>query len=300
MAMEKARLRSCGVARCALPVSLLAAILLAALPLHATHASRELVLPIVGRIVDPMHPFKTMLWITNVSQTTAHVTLEFLATGVSNTSPHTSPLITVAPNGTWSVAAIGEDIIPSTNGTGALRIRSDEPVVATARTAGGMPNDPPTASATFFAIPTALAIRSGETTLLHGASFQHPMTQHDKLYIVETNNDALQCTVSVVSDDGGTLAQNALLLHPFEHQSINLQSWFPTVVAPHATLRVRAMNGGGGAVVGMASTIEATHDVGAMEMTVEPPRNRGLPRGEVIAYALAAIAIAVAAWRAKS
>jgi hypothetical protein len=293
--MENVRLRSCGVAKCALLVSLVIAV-----PLHATYASRELVIPIVGRIVDPSHPFRTMLWITNVCEKTAHVTLEFLATGASNPNPHSSARITLAPNATWSVPALGEDVIPSTNGTGGLRIRSDEPVVATARTAGGMPNDPPTASATFTGIPTALAIRSGDTTLLHGASFQRPMTQHDKLYIVETNNDALQCSVSLVSDDGGTLAQNALLLHPFEHQSIDLQAWFPAVVAPHATLRVRAMNGGGGAVVGMASTIEATHDVGAMEMTIEPPRNRGLPRGEVIAYSLAAIAIAVAAWRARS
>jgi hypothetical protein len=275
----------------------LAAIALVAIPLHASYASRELVIPIVGRIVDPAHAFKTTLWITNVTEKTAHVTLEFLGTGASNANVRPSAVITLAPSATHSIDALGADIIPSTNGTGGLRIRSDEPVVATARIAAGMPNDPPTSSATFTGIPAALAIRSGETTLLHGASFQRPMTQHDKLYIVETNNDALQCSVSVVSDDGGTLAQNALLLHPFEHQSIDLQSWFPTVIAPHATLRVRAMNGGGGAIIGMASTNERTRDIAAMEMTIEPPRKRGLPRGEVIAYTLAAIAIAVAAWR---
>ena len=182
-------------------------------------------------------------------------------------------------------------------GLGALRLRSDQLIVATARIAAGMPGEPPSSSATFTGIPTELAIRSGEATLLHGASFARPASQHDKLYIVETGNDALQCTVSVVADDGSTLAQNAVLLHPYEHQTLDLQTWFPAVLTAHATLRVRAMNGGGAAVVGMSSTIDATHDVAAMEMTIEPPRKRGIPSGEVIAYVVAALAIVVATRR---
>jgi hypothetical protein len=279
------------------PILRIVAAVAFALPLYASYASRELVIPIVGRIVEPSHAFKTMLWITNVSDTTAHVSLEFLPTGGATAARGSSATLTLAPQATHSTGALGADVIPTSPGLGALRLRADQMIVATARIAAGMPNDPPSSSATFTAIPAELAIRSGEATLLHGASFARPPLQHDKLYIVETNNDALQCTISVVADDGSTLAQNAVLLHPHEHQSLDLQSWFPTVVAPHATLRIRAMNGGGAAIVGMSSTIDTTGDVAAMEMTIAPPRKRGIPSGEVIAYVVAALAIVVAARR---
>jgi hypothetical protein len=271
-----------------------------ALPLRGAYASRDLVLPVVGRVTDPMHAFRTMLWITNVSDTTAHVTLEFFATASSNAEhrPTSAPII-LAPHATYSTQAIGAELIPTWPGIGALRIHADQRVVATARVTGGLPDDAATSSATFSGIPAEVAIRSGEATLLHGASFTRPSLERDKLYIVETEKDALQCTVSIVADDGSTLEQNALLLHPYEHQTIDLGLWFPTVRTPHATVRVRAMNGGGAAIVAMSSTVERTHDVAAMEMTIEPLRKRGLPNGEALVYGAAAVAVIFAAWRAR-
>jgi hypothetical protein len=256
------------------------------LPILLAVAARDLFLPVAGRIRDPLHDVRTTVTLRNTAPAEAHATVQFIPTGGT---PGRPPLeVVIPPNATRAVDPFGD-----ANALGAIRITADQPVVANGRIVS------PGSSATFEALSSKDGITTGEAAKLDGFTFTHATAATNRLYVVETANDALQYTVILLGADGKVLAQNLHLIHPFEQHSIDLDGDFPTVAAPNTAVLLRGVNGGGCIVAAAAITQRANGAITAREMKVTERRQRGLSTAEKLAYAAIALFILGAAFRSR-
>jgi len=252
-------------------------------------AGRDLFLPIAGRISDPLHDVRTTVTLKNPSPSVAHATIRYLpASGTP--SEQRSLEVTVPPSGTRPVDPFGDQ-----GGLGALRITSDRELTASGRITSHA------ASAVFEAIPASHGIRSGETATVGTFSFTHATSETNRLYIVETNGDALQYSIILRADDGSVVSQSAGLIHAFEQHTLDLDNDFPTVTGRNISAVLRGMNGGGTIVAAAAVTKKPGGEIVPFGMGPATRRRYPLPLSETIAYAAIAFFILGAAlagpWR---
>ncbi|HEV8436290.1 MAG TPA: hypothetical protein VGR95_22975 [Thermoanaerobaculia bacterium] len=255
------------------------------LPILLAVAARDLFLPVAGRIRDPLHDIRTTVTLRNTSPSEAHATVHFIPTAGTPTSPK-SVDVAIPPNATRDV-----DPFDDTYALGALRITSDQPLLANGRIVT------PSSSASFDARSPKEAITSGEAARLDGFTFTHAATETNRLYVIETAGDALQYSVIVRNADGKVVAQNVHLIHPFEQHGLDLDHDFPTLAAQNATVLIRGLNGGGSIVAAAAITKRANGVIAAREMKVTERRNGGLSWPEKAAYAAIALLIVGTALR---
>jgi len=270
--------------------------LLVALPLFATSSDIDLFLPIAGHGRQAGgRVFDTTLWITNSSNARARVTVEFLRAMQSNPSPH-SMTFTLAPSSTRVFDPIGRDLLGIDEGVGAIRIRSDQPLLGAVRAFTRVESDPrPRAVATTFnAIPARFAIGNGQTAIAQGITLD-PAAERSRLYVVETAGQPLSYSIAIVDTNGNPVAQKAFYITAFEERSIDVGDEFPNVKIDHAVARVRGMNGNGRIIFAGTQIARESQDGNAYEMSyVSEPRVR-MPIGEIIAYIVVACAVIIAA-----
>ncbi|HEY2094555.1 MAG TPA: hypothetical protein VGJ81_22065 [Thermoanaerobaculia bacterium] len=276
------------------------------LPILLAVAARDLFLPVAGRIHDPLHDVRTTVTLRNSGAADAHATIRFVPTAGTARQP---PLeIVIPPNATRAVDPFGE-----TPAIGAIRITSDQPIVATGRIANGriangrivngrivngrIVSDG--SSATFDAMSSADGITGGDAAKLGGFTFDHAIGATNRLYVVETAGDALQYTTIILGADGNVLGQKLHLIHPFEQHSHDLDADFPGVAVQHASILLRGMNGGGCIVAEAAITARSNGAITARAMKVTERHERGLSNMEKLAYAAIALFIAGAALRSR-
>ncbi|HEX7192292.1 MAG TPA: hypothetical protein VF381_12060 [Thermoanaerobaculia bacterium] len=257
------------------------------LPILLVVAARDLFLPVVGRIRDPLHDIRTSVTLRNTTNAEAHATVRFVPTAGTIATTKSVDVV-LPPNATRTVDPFGDE-----RGLGALHITSDQPLLANGRIGT------PPSSASFDALSPKDAISSGEAAKLDGFTFTHAATETNRLYVVETEGDALQYTVIVLGPGGRVLAQNLHFIHPFEQHSIDLDRVFPMLASPKASVLLRGLNGNGSIVAAAAITKRSNGEIDAREMTVTLRKNRGLSRTEKLAYAALALFIIGAAIRRR-
>jgi hypothetical protein len=264
---------------------------------YAAYTDTELYVPIAGRGHQADgRLFATTLWLTNAGTSPAHVTLQFLRAAQTNPSPRGITFV-VESGGTRVFDPIGADVLGSDNITGALRLVSDQPVLATARVASHLESESLSRAlaTTFNAMPARFAIGNGQTAIAHGVVLGTSATERYKMYVVETAGRSLSYSVAIVSQDGATIAQKGFYIAPREERGIDLGDEFPNVSTDHAIVRVRGVNGNGRIIFAGAQIARESQDSNAYEMSyTNEPRVR-MPMAEVVAYVAVACAIIVAA-----
>ena len=271
--------------------------MLCASNVYAAYTDAELFVPIAGRGYQADgRIFTTTLWVTNAGTKPAHATLQFLR--ASQTNPSARGITFALEGGTTRVFdPIGIDVLGSDNITGALRLSSDQPLLATARIASHLESEllSRAVATTFNAIPARFAIGNGQTAIAHGAVLGPTAMERYKMYVVETVGQPLSYSIAIVSQDGVTIAQKGFYIAPREERGIDLGDEFPNVRSDHAIVRVRGVNGNGRIIFAGAQIARESQDSNAYEMSyTNEPRVR-MPIAEVVAYVAVACAIVVAA-----
>lgn len=277
----------------------LALVLLAvATPLPAAYADHDLVVPVVGRTAGGAgRLFLTALWLTNVDDHPASVTLSFLATGHANRQPP-SMRVALAPRETRVFDPLGAPLIPEGSGIGGLRIAANADLAASARIYGYVPAEGPRSAVAmaFTGIPARLAIGNGQSALLHGDG---TVDARYKLYLVETAGAALSVAVSVEDLHGRARGEKRIFLDRYEHVGANLDELLPGIALDHAIVRVRGVNGNGRVVAAGTQIATGSQDACGYEMSF-PAEPRLRIRGpEAAIYAGVALALAIALLRKR-
>jgi hypothetical protein len=264
---------------------------------YAAYTDTELFFPIAGRGHQADgRVFTTTLWLTNPGASPAHVQLQFLRAAQANPSPRGITFV-LESGATRVFDPIDADVFGSDNITGALRLTSDQPLLATARAVSHLESEPLSraVATSFNAVPARFAIGNGQTAIAHGAVLGPTATERYKLYVVETAGQSLSYSIAIVSQDGATVAQKGFYIAPREERGIDISEEFPNVRSDHAIVRVRGVNGNGRIIFTGAQIARESQDSNAYEMSyTNEPRVR-MPTAEVVAYVAVACAIIVAA-----
>jgi hypothetical protein len=271
-------------------------ILSAAMVAHAATEARDAYVPIAGRAAGAGgRRFDTTVWITNVSAGHASVTLSFLRAGQSNPTPFTYTQ-RLRP------AEIRRIVLPQylvgSAGVGALRVRSTADVLTTAHLYSVVEGESEARAvgASVDAVPAENAIGSNETTLVQGVAT--PGARY-KLYAVETTGHPLYFVVTLIDGQGTKLGQKRYFIGAREARTFDIPNEFPNAIDKGVALRVHGMNGGGKIIACGVAVAAESQDSTAFAMSVPlKPRHR-MPPAEMAAYAIAALAVAVAAVSAR-
>lgn len=273
-------------------------LLLAAQPLLAAYADRDLVIPVLGRAAGGSgRLFLTALWITNTDDHPAVMTLSYLESGHANRSPRKTS-VTLPPRQTYVVDPLRPPILPAADSIGALRIESNADVVASARIYGYIPADGPSTalSMALAAIPTRLGIGNGQSTVLHGNGSTDAQY---KLYVIETAGAALSVVVAVEDLHGQVLGEKRLFLDRFEHVATDTRQMFPSVQLDHAVIRIRGVNGNGRVIAAGTQIAAASQDSCAYEMSFAPEPRTRIRGPEAAVYIAIAALVAIALLRRR-
>jgi hypothetical protein len=273
-------------------------LLLAAQPLLAAYADRDLVIPVVGRAAGGSgRLFLTALWITNSDDHPAVMTLSYLESGHANRSPRKTS-VTLPPRQTYVVDPLGPPILPAADGIGALHIESNADVVASARIYGYVPGASATTSVAMAmtGIPTRLGIGNGQSAVLHGGGSRDAQY---KLYVIETSGAALSVVVAVEDLHGQVLGEKRLFLDGFEHIATETRQMFPSVNLDHAMIRIRGVNGNGRVVAAGTQIIAGSQDGCSYEMSFAPEPRTRIRAPEAAVYIAIAALVAIALLRRR-
>lgn len=277
---------------------------LLALPLRLTalEAGRDLFLPVGGRASGPGGvEYATSLWITNVSAETAHVRLEFLRGGETNPSPTPYAEVTEIKAGeTQFLDRVGEVVLRAP-GIGAIRIRSDVDLIATARVYSwrGEQGMAATQGVSYAAIPAHFAIGRGERSILQGvrqnAEFRY------NIALVETVGHPVTLRLELRDLSGASLGIRELVLSSHEQRSFSIAALFPAVVVDGAVAEVAVLSGAGRVLFVGSQIAEQSNDATAFEMQFSREKRWG--GGALISAVLVAMMAGLAGlvwWRRRS
>jgi len=278
-------------------IAVAAAIVLLTAPSFASVIDIDLFIPIVGRGHQAGgRIYDTTLWLTNSGDDAARVTLQFLHASQPNPSPH-QLVLTLAPGMTRVFDPIGPEILGAPEGVGAVRIRSDHPILASARTTSRLESETMAraVATTFNAVPARYAIGNGQTSIAQGVTLSDNPVERYRVYVVETAGQPLTYVIGILDANGKTLTQKSFYIAPMEERVIDVGDEFPNVRADHALVRLRGVNGNGRIIFAGAQIARESQDGNSFEMSyANEPRLR-IPLPEVIVYIAVALAIIAAA-----
>jgi hypothetical protein len=235
----------------------------------AAFPATECVLPSVGRGPGVGgSEWYTRIWVHNPGPTDASVTFALLLRDQSNTAP-------AEVQDTVASRAVGIYNDPVTNlfgasGFGALRIRSDQPVVVVAR----VYSEPPEGVAhsvgqLFAAIPTELAIGVGQTTTLLGGWQTNPVEDSYYRYnygLVETAGGTATVEVRVYNFNGGERVRETRTVGPHEVRQWNLSHLLGDANAWAVYLELEVVAGDGRLVAFGSLIANRSNDPSTFEM----------------------------------
>ncbi len=259
-------------------------LLFAGVTAFANYPGKDLWIPVAGNAVGAGgRTFTTIVSITNVAPRPASVTLSFFAAAQPG-QPQGTITVAILPERTY-VHAVGPELARPDRPIGALRITSTEVVVADAQMVSSVAGTSNVA-AVGAAIPSELAIGTGESTLLHGST----SGSRYKLYAAETHGFPLYFSVTLTDVNGRIVDSRRLYLGPHEPRSWELNG-------PFTTIAIRGINGSGRIVVAGAQIANDSQDTSFYEMLLPTrPRHR-IAWPEWLAYGVAGAALLAAALR---
>ena len=245
-------------------------------------AAREVWIPIAGRATSgDGRTFLTTLAITNTSSEPAEATIAYFPTASPQQRPRSLPLR--LPRHATVTHELGAEVVPAKSPTGGLRIQATAPIVATARVHAG------DVGGTFQAIPTDLAIGTGESTLIHGTG----QPGNYRLYVMETRGHPLYFSVKLLDRNAKTVTYQRIYLSGFEQRN-----W--AFYEPFTSMQIDGINGSGSIVAAGSLIDPVSHDVVPFEMLLPSRSRHSLPWPEVAAYSVAAaLILVVAIWKKR-
>ena len=223
----------------------------------------------------------SMLSISNPSEETANINVAFLPVG----KPREGKPLTLAvpPRQTRTVGDVDGRHFGIEASAGALRIRSNVPVLAYTLTAG---------RGTFEGIPTEYAVGTRDTTFVTGASFDRARFV---LHVVEIKGLPLFYGVTLYDRNGREIGMQRYYTPGGNQRQLELQAEFAGVKADGVLVRVQAIHGDGKLVAqGMAHPHDGGQPTGHTMTLAVAPRAR-LRRGEIVLYTTLAFTILIAA-----
>lgn len=263
---------------------------LAALPLAAAYAARDVVLPVAGRATGADgRLFLTALWITNPSERDAvDATLTFHP-AAEKLPAHASRLHLNAGE-TRVIDPVDASVLGADQALGSLRIVASHDVLATARVYSRMPNESGARSlaTSFSAMPVQFAIGNGDSATLQGVA---PADGRYKIYFAEVAGMPLDVSVVLLDGRGVTMAAKRLYIDKDRQLTTDVADLFPQFTSGTAALRIDGVNGLGRVVVAGSQIARESQDSTPFEMSfTTAPRDR-LGVWEALTY----IAVAAAA-----
>jgi len=246
-----------------------AAVLLACIGISATTAlalqeASELFLVSVGRGQGACpggvcSEWRTSVWITNPSASaTAQVEIAFLKRGQANTSP-AAVTVSIGPNASEQFTDIFNDTFHLDGVFGALRLRSNIPIVAFSRTFDANVHTSKgvgTAGQDLPGIPFEGGIPSGKSTLVAGLAQDSAGTWRSNFGLVEEMGQSCTVQADVLDGAGNVVGSKTYQVLPFEA----MQPAITDIGAPAGTnQRVRlSVTAGNGAIIAFGSLIDNT------------------------------------------
>jgi len=266
-----------------------AAIALAALPLSAGYAARDLVVPVAGRAVGPDgRSYLTALWITNASDRPADVALTFHPAALN--LPPISSSVQLAAGET----KVLDPYDPGAGvATGWIRLQSTRDLLVTSRLYSRLATQTSAhaIATTFSAIPLRVAIGNGDAAMLQGLT---PADTRYKLYFDEVSGQPLEVWVTLLDLRGAEIARTHLYIDAFRQVAKDAAQLFPKFTTGAALLRVAGMHGRGRVIVAGSSIATISQDASGFEMSfATSPRDR-IGWTDAVAYFAIAIGIVAA------
>jgi hypothetical protein len=247
---------------------------------HAADSSRRLILPIAGRVTAGGGvEYTTTLWMTNVTAHAVHARVAFLPAGQANPEPRFAT-VELAAEQTVQLPNVTETLLHQPGKLGALLIEGDGALACSALVATQ------THGAGFVAIPIEQAIGRGASTVLQGAGAGAGGEFRYNVHLVETNRSAVEVLLSVHDASGREVRSQHVLLRELEALTV------PVANAPaEATVRIRVIKGSGKLVAAGSRIAVSSSDPTAFQMTSGETPQPSMPRGELAAWIIAALAI---------
>lgn len=269
-----------------------------ACPLFAGYSGRDLFIPVVGRGTGgDGRIFATSLWLTNVSQRDAAVTLTFFSMQQGKPHQHVSRL-ELGPAETKLVEDLGAETFGSAEANGALRVQSDRELLANARLSSRMAGESNARGVGMACagIPSEFALGPGDTATMQGIASGDYRT---KLYVIETTGRPIAFAIALLDPRGREVRRRPTYLAGFEHRVVDVQELFPGAEVPRGILRLTGMNGNGRFIAGAAQIATGTADGTFFEMSMETKPRWRIGKGETAMYGLVALVLLVAAIRGR-
>jgi hypothetical protein len=268
-------------------------------PLFAGYSGRDLFIPVVGRGTGgDGRIFATTLWLTNVSQRDAAVTLTFLSVQQGKPRQHVSH-VSLGPVETKLFEDLGDETLGPDAGSGALRVQSNRDLLANARLSSRMANEPNARGVGMACagIPSEFALGPGDAATMQGIASGDYRT---KLYVIETTGRPIAFAIALLDTKGREFRRRLAYLAGFEHRIVDIHELFPGTELARGIVRLTGINGNGRFIAGAAQITTGTVDGTFFEMSMETKPRWRMARVEIGVYVIVAMAILAAAMRGRS
>lgn len=248
--------------------------------LSAAVSGRDLVIPAVGRS-EGAHgaQFFTTLWISNEGAASADVTLHLLTRGqAGGSAPKYTD--TIPARTTKVYEDIGQTLFGFPNVVGALRITASSKLLVSARIYNQLPGTAArdTQGLVLDAVPSALGIGVGETSLLQGV--RQGRDYRYNIFLVESTGQSAAIEVSIADTVGNILITRSLLLLPFEPQMLSVAALLPGTEITDGVVRLTVISGGGRVIAVGSLVANSSNDGSPFEMAVSTSSLVGPPGPE--------------------
>lgn len=257
--------------RCLVLVALAALTILPLTPvLEAGYSGTDVFIPASARKAGATpSQFYSTLWITNLSSSaSANVQLKFLQLDTSNTSPITVP-VTIAPGETKKYENVVQTIFGLPSAAGAIRIQSDNEVLASSRTYNLPPgSDIKDANGLFFTgIPQSLSIGSGETSNLQGVSQGGSEDFRYNFGMVETTGSPVTVRINVRRSDGSVIGSKDYAVQAFEARQLPVNDAAPGISTINGRIDASVIAGSGAVLLYGTGVANGSQDSIGFEMS---------------------------------
>ena len=246
----------------------------------------DLFVPVAGHTRSASgREFRTTVWITNTSDRQAAIRAMFLERHPVQT-PSKLLTIDIPPKETRQIddlpLALGKpDVV------GALWFESPEPFAVSARISSGEG-----AGEGLSAVGAEAGLKHGEDGVIPGLRFGGDF--RETTYFIETSGRPAGVFVLLRDATGRDIAHDSFLLEGYEHRSLPIAEVLRNVQMTNGSMLIR-VTGGSGHVYAIGHQISTPAGDGYfVEMTQAMKTKNGPSSGEIVVYALTALAVVAA------
>lgn len=253
-------------------------LVLLALPAAAAFTATELVVPAAGTVGGVGGSrFYTTVWITNTALVPAEVELAFVPSGGGQAVTRTD---TIAARSTKVYDNIAERLFGVTGVLGAVRVRSTQELLASARIFNGLEraSEASTQGLVFSGVPPGFGVTAGETGILQGV--RQNADYRYNIFVLETTGQPVAAELRLIGANGEVLRRHELILQGYEHRMLPA-SLFTADAIEHATLEVAVTVGVGRVLAAGSLVANGSQDATSFEMAfskstlIGPPGPQG-------------------------